>query len=206
MTAPTVGVAAVASILGLDDVHVGQSMVSRPIVLGPLLGLFLGQPASGLAMGVACELLSLDDLPMGNRMPLNTSVATAVAILLAAGDRGLVPDLALPAGLAAGWAHRHLESALRQRRRGLCGEAERQARDGKVPEFGRLAAKSLAEQAAVTFAFLCLVLFAGGPVLSLFWRHAPAAVRQGFGFAWAMAPWIGLGLLLNSLRVVPWRR
>ncbi|MDD5655734.1 MAG: PTS sugar transporter subunit IIC [Elusimicrobia bacterium] len=205
MTGALAGAAALAALLELDDVHIAQIMVSRPIVLGPLLGLCLGQPAAGLALGAAYELLGLNDLPMGERMPLNGSVAAAAAILLSAGDRALAPELAFPAGLAAGWTHRRLESALRQRRRNLCGSAEKRVLRGDAPGLGGLAARALAGQAAATFAFFLAVLLAGGPLLSWFWAHAPRAVERGLGFSWAMAPWLGLGVLLHALRAVSWR-
>jgi mannose/fructose/N-acetylgalactosamine-specific phosphotransferase system component IIC len=193
------------SLIELDAVQFAQIMISRPIVLGPLLGLVLGAPAIGLAVGVACELFGLDDLPMGERLPLNGSVAAAVAILLSGGSRGLAPELAFPAGLAAGWAHRRMESFLRQRRRYFCTNAEARVREGGEPALGCLAARALAEQAGTNFAFLALVLLAVGPAMTWFSRHIPLALERGLAFSWSMAPWMGLGLLLHSLRAGTWR-
>jgi hypothetical protein len=67
-----------------------QLMLSRPLVLGPILGWALGDARGGLAVGVPLELLFLGGVNLGGSLPENES-------LLAAGLTALV----VPAGLAA---------------------------------------------------------------------------------------------------------
>lgn len=200
--APVAGAALVA-FLELDVVQVGQFMISRPLVLGPLLGLLFGAPRVGLALGLCCELLSLDDMPVGDRLPLNAAVAVAAALLLTRCPRPLPAAVALPVGLAAGWAHQRLETALRYRRQALCGTAERLIQDGGAPPWGRLLGRALAEQAAVTFAVLLVCVCVAGPVLSGLWFRAPHGILAGLDMGWKLAPWLGLGVALYALRVRP---
>jgi len=193
--------AAFVSAVELDGVQVGQFMLSRPLVLGPLLGLLFGVPETGLALGLCGELLSLDDLPLGGNLPLNVTVAVSAALLLTCGPRPVPPELALPAGLLAGWAHRCLETSLRHRRREYSSLAESRVRQGARPPWGRLIAGALAEQAAGTFAVLLVCVFVAGPALRGLWPYAPRVVVVALAWAWWLAPWLGLGSAAYALRV-----
>ncbi|MCX5796884.1 MAG: PTS sugar transporter subunit IIC [Elusimicrobia bacterium] len=196
-----VGGAALVALVELDVVQVGQFMLSRPLVLGPLLGLLLGAPQAGLALGLCCELLSLDDVPVGDRLPLSASVAAAAAVLMACGPRPLPAAAALPAGLAAGWAHQKIETGLRYRRGALCGAAERLLRDGGTPPWGGMLGRALAEQAAATFAVLLVCVCVAGPSLGALWFRAPRVLLAGLESGWRLAPWLGLGVALYALRL-----
>ena len=61
--------AAIAVICGLDRLAFAQVMISRPIVAGPLTGIFLGEPLLGLQVGMLTELLWLGRLPVGATIP-----------------------------------------------------------------------------------------------------------------------------------------
>lgn len=67
-----------------------QLMLSRPLVLAPVLGWALGDAHGGLVLGVPLELLFLGGVNLGGSLPENES-------LLAAGLTSLV----VPAGVAA---------------------------------------------------------------------------------------------------------
>ena len=197
------GGAALAAAAELDCVQVGQVMVSRPIVLGPLLGLLFGAPQTGLALGVCCELLSLGDLPVGGKLPLSAAVAVSAAFLLTASPRPIPPELALPVGLAAGQVHRRFETALRSRRKTFCAAAQAGLQRGEEPDLGRWAARAVAEQAAGTLVLLLVCVLAVGPVLHRLWPQAPRSLADGLGLAWSLAPWLGLGAGLQALKVRP---
>jgi PTS system mannose-specific IIC component len=68
-----------------------QLMLSRPLVLAPVLGWLLGDVQGGLLLGVPLELLFLGGVNLGGSLPDNES-------LLA----GAVTAMVVPAGLAAG--------------------------------------------------------------------------------------------------------
>jgi len=67
-----------------------QLMLSRPLVLAPLMGWALGDPAGGLLLGVPLEMLFLGGVNLGGNLPDNES-------LLAAALTAMV----VPAGVAA---------------------------------------------------------------------------------------------------------
>ena len=58
-------IALLGGVLGLDVVSFPQAMVSRPLVAATLAGALIGQPASGLLIGAALELVALETLPFG---------------------------------------------------------------------------------------------------------------------------------------------
>ncbi|HET9869780.1 MAG TPA: PTS sugar transporter subunit IIC [bacterium] len=78
---------ALLGLVSLDVSAVGQFMVSRPIVTGPLVGFLLGQPALGLEMGALIEIIWIGDLPVGAHLPIDimmlAGVSTAFACELA---------------------------------------------------------------------------------------------------------------------------
>jgi mannose/fructose/N-acetylgalactosamine-specific phosphotransferase system component IIC len=187
------------ALLELDAVQVGQFMFSRPLVLGAVLGLLFGAPQLGVALGLCCELLSIDDLPVGDRLPLNASVAVAVAFLMARSPRPLPVAAALPAGLAAGWSHQRIETALRYRRQALCGEAESRLRGGGSPAWGRLLGRALAGQAVGTFLLLIAGVCVAGPMLGALWLRTPRSLAAGLEAGWRLTPWLGLGIAMHTL-------
>jgi PTS system mannose-specific IIC component len=58
-------IALLGGVLGLDVVSFPQAMISRPLVAATLAGVLVGQPASGLLIGAALELVALETLPFG---------------------------------------------------------------------------------------------------------------------------------------------
>lgn len=74
------GLLALAAVAGLAAVERRgflQAMLSRPVMLGPLCGLALGDGATGLFLGAILELLFLGAVSLGASMALHETVATA---------------------------------------------------------------------------------------------------------------------------------
>ena len=66
--------------LSLDVAAVGQFMVCRPIVVGPLVGWLLGHPDVGLEMGALIELIWIGDLPVGAHLPMDLMILSGVSV------------------------------------------------------------------------------------------------------------------------------
>ena len=70
--------------IGKLDLATGTSMISRPIVLGPLVGLVLGNFEAGVKIGATLELAFLGQYSVGAYIPPNVIVGgilgTAFAI------------------------------------------------------------------------------------------------------------------------------
>lgn len=190
------------AILEADGVLIGQWMLSRPLITGPLCGLLLGDPASGLSLGVLFELFCLDRPPVGGKMEFNGTVAAGSAVLLAGGPHAAPLALAFPAGAVLGYVHRLIESRIRDWRSGLSLRAAGDlAADGRV-NWERLLLPSVGVHIAATAVLLYLAVGIAGPWAVRAWEAAPAFLTGGLEAAFRTAPWIGFALLVQSL----WRR
>ena len=96
-------VAVLGGVLALDTTSVGQSMVSRPLVVGVLTGLLVNQPVLGATIGAILELYLLVSFPTGGSRFPEGATATVVAVASSAGvgGPGVLP-LAIGLGLVWG--------------------------------------------------------------------------------------------------------
>ncbi|HEX4049212.1 MAG TPA: hypothetical protein VH309_15300, partial [Elusimicrobiota bacterium] len=136
--------AGLVALFELDAASIGPFLLSRPIVLGPLVGWALGSPWLGAEFGVVFEALTLEELPLGGRLDFSAPAAAGVAVVLAAGPLALPGAAAFPAGLLAGWAHARAERALRAGRGALARRAEAALDRGEPPRLGRKLLSALA--------------------------------------------------------------
>ena len=60
---------ALVSFIGFLECGVGNSMIQRPIVMGPLVGLVLGDVNAGLAVGATLELAFMGNVTIGAALP-----------------------------------------------------------------------------------------------------------------------------------------
>ena len=74
------------ALLWLDRYQIGQIMISRPIVVGPIIGGALGDIPLGLAVGVLFEVLWLRRPPIGGfiapDVTFSSAIASAVAVIV----------------------------------------------------------------------------------------------------------------------------
>ncbi len=108
-------IALLGGLLALDNVSVGQTMVSRPLPVGFLVGLLLGDPLTGTQVGALLELYLLVVVPAGGGRNPEGSVATAVGVsaaVLAPGLTGLV--FGVTGGLIWGWLAGFTQSVMRR--------------------------------------------------------------------------------------------
>jgi mannose/fructose/N-acetylgalactosamine-specific phosphotransferase system component IIC len=69
------------SLLWLDRVFVFQLMISRPLIMGPIIALVMGGDVKiGILIGASLELLWLNAPPVGSYLPDDESFCTAVAV------------------------------------------------------------------------------------------------------------------------------
>src|SRR4051812_2473903 len=97
--------AAIAALIGglaaVERKGAFQFMLSRPIVLGPLLGWALGDARGGLLLGVPLELLFLGGVNLGGNLPDNESLLAGAltSMVVPAGMGGRARDPPPPAAL-----------------------------------------------------------------------------------------------------------
>lgn len=109
----------VGSLIWLDRVFMFQFMISRPIVLSPILGIIMGNVYIGLLVGASLELLWLNAPPVGAYLPNDESfsalIATPVAVYAGSSINeisavGLALVLSIPFSIAGRWLDTHIRT------------------------------------------------------------------------------------------------
>jgi mannose/fructose/N-acetylgalactosamine-specific phosphotransferase system component IIC len=99
-----IGLGLVGGIVALDSTSCAQSMISRPIVAGPLMGLVLGDPAAGATVGAVLEVFHLGILPIGAaRYPEAGTAAVAATWAYTSADAMQAGALLLAVAFALLW-------------------------------------------------------------------------------------------------------
>ncbi len=196
---PALAGAAGIAALELDAASIGTFLLSRPFVVGPLVGWARGDAWTGAAVGVVFEAVTLAELPLGGALRISACVATGTAAWLACGAVPVPIEAAFLAGLAAGWVHARAERRLRGGRGVLARRAEEALRAGGRARLGAKIASALAVQAATTFAVSLFFLAASAAILPALWKNLPDYAVVGARTAFLSAPWIGAGGLVASL-------
>ena len=76
-------VALVAALVYMESRIGGQHMLDRPIIIGPLVGVILGDPVTGLMVGGSLELVWMGLVGIGTSTPPDVVVGSALATALA---------------------------------------------------------------------------------------------------------------------------
>jgi len=186
---------ALGALFELDNLRAGQFMLARPIVLGPLLGWFLGNAGQGALLGAAVEILNIESLPLGELVPLNGTVAVCAAVWV--GQNADAPGFGLAGGLILGWLFAWAETFLRAAYSRFNAAFEEAWRRGRAVPAGAV----LASAAAAHWAWCYLTLLFG--VRGLEWIAVtlrPWRAMEGFETALAIVPVLGFAAFLSALR------
>lgn len=192
-------------VIGLDRTQLIQSLVSRPIVCGTILGALLGNPVMGAAIGAPLEFLWRSWLPVGGVVPPNDSLITVLAVggacLVPGGAQHLFPVagffilLTLPLAPVS----RRMEIFIRRANVWLSHRADRQAASpetaGKV---GKLNVAGIGFAAFVLILFLvpaALLVTYGG---SWIYRSLPKEAEQTLMISYFIIVGITAGALMSN--------
>ena len=75
-------ISAIGGLIFLDSAPIGQWMISQPVVCGPLIGWFCGDPIPGFIIGGLIQLLWAGKLPIGSSCPPESSISAMVATIV----------------------------------------------------------------------------------------------------------------------------
>jgi mannose/fructose/N-acetylgalactosamine-specific phosphotransferase system component IIC len=199
-------VAIVAGLAAVERKGAFQLMLSRPLVLAPIVGLVFGDARGGLALGVPLELLFLGGVNLGGNLPDNETLLAAAlaAMVVPAGaslGTGVDPALAaLGLGLLFPLAMygRRLERASEQRNADIAAEALRRVQAGDASAT-RLNLRGVFLPFGAT-AGICALATLSAPALA--WLRAqcgPFAVQALTG-AWHAALAVSAACAIRAIR------
>lgn len=76
-------IALVGYITTIDERYFGASMMNRPIIVGPIVGLILGNLHDGILIGASLEAMFIGIVTIGAALPPDVGVAGTIATALA---------------------------------------------------------------------------------------------------------------------------
>ena len=191
---------------GHSEDLLGTTLLSRPLVLGPLVGLVLGDLHQGIVIGASLELIFMGNIKVGAAIPPDVVtggvLGTAFAILSGKGT-GIALALSIPISILA----EMLLSALFVSRSVLNKTFGRYALEGDWRAVQRLHVVSgfVKPLLMAIVGFLALQLGAGA--MKAFLDRIPDWVSTGLQVAGNLLPALGFALLMNLLfqkRVAPY--
>jgi fructoselysine/glucoselysine PTS system EIID component len=191
---------------GHSEDLLGTSLLSRPLVLGPLVGLVLGDLHQGIIIGASLELIFMGNIKVGAAIPPDVVtggvLGTAFAIISGKGT-GIALALAIPISILA----EMLLSALFVTRSVFNKLFERYAEAGDWRKVERLHVASGFMKPVLMALVGWLALQLGSGAMKAFLDRIPDWVNTGLQVAGNLLPALGFALLMNLLfhkRVAPY--
>lgn len=199
-------IALVAGVLEWDIYGWGQTMISRPLVSGTIMGLILGDVKTGLFIGASIEMIYLGVIPVGAAVPPDattaTTIATALAILSGM-DSKVATSLAIPVAIAA----QMLQMFIWTINSGLMHKADKYVEEGDLKGTDRLhlLGSFLFFLQGFLPAFLAILL--GVDAVKALVDGMPLWLNNWFKVAGGILPALGFAMLfvmMSNKKLVPY--
>jgi len=189
---------ALIAMFGHSEDFLGTTLLSRPLVLGPLVGLVLGDLEQGVIIGATLELIFMGNIKVGAAIPPDVItggvLGTAFAIISGKG-----PAIALAIAVPVSILAELVISSLFVFRSVLNKKFNQYAGDGDFNGIQRLHIFSGILRPVFMGVIILLALMLGGPVMKSFLDMIPTWVQTGLTVAGNMLPALGFALLLHLM-------
>ena len=184
MVMKTALIALLGALLCLDRLG-PQFMISRPVVAAPLIGLLLGDVATGLLVGAFVELLWVDRPAVGNVVPPNDSLVAITAagaailsgICLGGVSRQLIV-FSLLVLLPLAYVTQKVETFLMESNNALSDKALEDARSGDAAAVERMHLMGFVKAFLASFLFILIFTASGAAILAFIYPHLPQAALK----------------------------
>lgn len=186
------------AVIGYFDDFTGASMIARPIVTGPLVGLVMGDLQQGIIIGGSLELIWMGIVSVGAAVPPDIITGGVLGTALAISSHSGVQvalGLAVPIAMLAQFA----KNAVYILRAGLIHKADKLADEGNIEGVERLH----------LFAFLCVIIpmgiinmlgmYFGSSVMKNILSFIPQGIMDGLASATGLLPALGVALLAQMI-------
>lgn len=178
----------------------GQNMADRPIVIGAVTGLLLGDLQQGIIIGATLEAVFMGSVNIGGQISADHSAATVFAVAFAT-NATLAPDAALtiavPIGILMGFVTMGVNNVLLTVFAPLMDKWAIEGNERGLLiflNFGVWFAKNLFFATVVFFG-----VYVGYNAVSTFVNSIPAVVMTGLTVCGQLLPAVGLALLMKMI-------
>jgi len=195
------------SVLCLDRVFI-QAMISRPVVIAPVMGLLLHNLYAGLIIGALIELIWIDRLPLGTYIPPNDSLtavlATSIAIIAGSKSGGVSPSfislsvlLAIPCGILA----RQMDIFIIKTNDVLSDKALEDANENNIRAIEQKNYLGLIK--VLLFYIVFLLVFQAIFIPSVIWAYPKfnTVILSTLSFMYYFLPLVGIAVAINMLKL-----
>lgn len=176
----------------------GQNMMDQPIVVGPLLGLCLGDLNTGIILGGLLEAVFLGAFSIGGSISLNTSIGTVLAVAYAitvGGSNKAAVALAVPLGLLGGMLEigTYVLGAI------ISNGFDKAAEEGNEKKLTFLHYGLWFLRSFILSVGVFVAVLIGIKPVAAFIKGLPAFVTNGLALTGGVLPAVGFALLLSMV-------
>jgi len=197
-----------AGILAIDVRTIGGTMLSRPLVVGPLVGLLLGDLSIGFYVAILVELLWIGLLPVGAYLPVETlpitTVTVALTILLKDSMVISVPALlifslmaAIPLGYIGRWSEEHIRNLNSMMSASLIKEIDK----GDFSRISRIQSANICITFLKNFLLCFIPIFFGRELFKNIVNSMPVQIQDGVLYANWLIPALGFAVVMEIFLV-----
>lgn len=198
MTTTLILLCVFAALLELDTTYAFQLLLSRPIIAGPVFGLFTGDVMAGVQVGVFAELLFADISPLGGIIPPSGIVASVIPLILYA--LGIELYFGFFLGVGGAVLYSFFDALLRKTRFKWLVFLEKKI--GRRPtDIKRTIAATLLLSFLMSFIFISALAWVSAQVMFGVFPYLTAKAHFAFQLAYMAVPWIGLAALIPAFRL-----
>jgi len=197
----------VGSLLCLDRVFM-QTMVCRPVIIAPVIGILLGNPYAGLVIGAILELFWMERIPIGIYIPPNDSIAAALAAstaILSGQALGSVTKelmalsilLAVPFGIIA----KRMDVKIVESNNLLSDQALEAAKKLDIRAIERKTYLGMAKLFAFYIVVLVTLQFILIYLLILIYPGLPSEIMVMLSMIYYFLPLLGIAVAINTIKL-----
>jgi PTS system mannose-specific IIC component len=191
----------------LDRIFI-QAMISRPIVIAPLIGLLLNNLYAGLIIGAFVELIWIDRIPVGTYIPPNDSIVAVVATSTAviAGQRlggeftqltALSILMAIPCGILA----KKVDILIIKSNDILSDQALEDAKKSNIRAIEKKVYSGLIKVFLFDVFYLLVVQTIFITMVIWVYPKLPATIISTLSFMYYFLPLLGIAVAVNTIKL-----
>lgn len=177
----------------------GMTMLNRPIVIGPLVGLALGDIQTGVLIGASLEAVFMGVVNIGGASAAEPGLATAVGAAFAinlGGGAGVALPLAIPIGILG----LQVKTLLYVGVIGFFAPVfDRLAAEGKERKIVLLHYGAWVLQWGIYALLPFIGILAGSDAINAFVKAIPKVIMNGLNIRGGLLPAVGMAMLLKLL-------
>lgn len=186
-------------VLGYSEWLTGTSYLQRPIVLGTLTGLVMGDMQAGIIMGATLELAMIGAVSIGAYDPPDLIPGTIVGVSLAISS-GAGPEAALTLGIPIATVFLAIDTAIGQPLLLIfTHKCDRDVEKGNIRAFTIDMIIAGYIQDIFGIIFMPFAFYFGADVVSKLLNNIPEFVQTGMDIAAALLPALGFAMLAQQM-------